>query len=176
MLQQAAYVPTLCYYPADKLPLIRKWLGKSYQYHPQEGVSLGDKMANSFVRAFNEGHGRVVLIGTDVPDLPSRIIHEAFGALKTHPAVIGPSEDGGYYLIGFQRQGFLPEVFQNMPWGTETVLTRTLTIFEKKQRSVYQLPLWRDIDTEEDLKALFMRNSHGQAAYRTMAVIKSYSR
>jgi rSAM/selenodomain-associated transferase 1 len=174
-LQKTVYQPTLCYHPRRKLSLITQWLGEEYDYWPQEGASIGDKMANGFRRAFREGFDRVVILGTNLPDLPHHIVNTAFDALETHQAVIGPSKDGGYYLIGFRAHGFLPAIFKNIPWGTDRVFTDTLAVFGSKIASVFLLPKWQDIDEKEDLEALFKRNEGGKAACCTMALLTAHS-
>ncbi|MDB2701862.1 TIGR04282 family arsenosugar biosynthesis glycosyltransferase [Flavobacteriaceae bacterium] len=113
----------------------------------QSGNDLGIRMAN----AFNEGfltHSPVVIIGTDLWTLNVLDIHKAFKALKTHKTVIGPSADGGYYLLGLQ--GFIPTLFKEKKWGSTTVLTDTLN--DLKKEDVYLLEEKNDIDTYNDLK------------------------
>ncbi len=73
----------------------------------------------AFRKAFDMGFKRVVLVGSDIPDLPLEFIEEAFTSLKEEDAVIGPAYDGGYYLIGFKDKTFSPQVFERMAWGTE---------------------------------------------------------
>ena len=98
-----------------------------------------------------------------LPDLPGAVFEAAFAALGHHQAVIGPTLDGGYYLIGFHPQTFLPAVFQTIPWGTTRVLAETLAVFRRHGLSVHQLPVWRDIDDLDDLIA-FARRPFGAAA------------
>jgi glycosyltransferase A (GT-A) superfamily protein (DUF2064 family) len=130
-------------------------------------------MANAFRDAFSEGFEQVVLIGSDIPDLPSRIIHEAFSALDREGAALGPAVDGGYYLIGFRRSAFVPEVFKNIPWSTEKVLTETLAAFGKKKALVRLLDEWQDIDIAEDLTVLANRHPEDiSAAPGTLAFLR----
>jgi rSAM/selenodomain-associated transferase 1 len=148
----------ICFHPAGQRARLEGWLGPGYACWPQSGGTLGERMAAAFQRAFHAGAERAVLIGTDVPDLPDRILREAFHAFQRYPAVIGPATDGGYYLIGFTRQGVVPEIFGHLPWGSETVFPETLRIFEKSGTPVHLLPAWRDIDEYEDLLAFARRN------------------
>jgi glycosyltransferase A (GT-A) superfamily protein (DUF2064 family) len=113
-------------------------------------------MKNAFFEVFSKGYQNTILIGSDSPDLPGTLIEEAFLSLRDHGAVIGPSLDGGYYLIGFRADTFLPEVFDRMPWSTPDVFTRTVGIFQKKDFLIHILPQWRDVDTFDDLKALYV--------------------
>ena len=90
-------------------------LGDEFSYIPQTGDDLGERMKLAFLRCFSEGARSVVLIGSDIPDLPARIVDEAFRALDENDAVIGPAADGGYYLIGFKRDTFNGNVFPGIP-------------------------------------------------------------
>ncbi len=144
--------------PPDAEEEVRNWLGRGYVYIPQAGNNLGERMENAFVRSFAEGIEKAILIGSDIPDLTNHIISEAFGSLDTHEAVIGPATDGGYYLIGFQRGTFLPEIFHGITWSTGSVFAETMKVLEEYGYGTHILPEWRDVDTLEDLGALFLRN------------------
>jgi glycosyltransferase A (GT-A) superfamily protein (DUF2064 family) len=100
------------------------------------------------------GYKRVVLIGSDIPDLPMKYIEEAFQSLKRMDAVIGPAYDGGYYLIGFKDKTFSPQVFEGIAWGTTSVFDETMKKLNRFGRAVHTLPWQRDIDTAEDLRYL----------------------
>jgi hypothetical protein len=103
--------------------------------------------------------------------LPKEIIDEAFAS--DGEAVIGPATDGGYYLIGFKRDTFLPHIFEGMQWSTAFVFERTMEIFRKHSYNVYILPQWRDVDTPEDLKTFYERNRNTAFEHsRTMGLIK----
>jgi hypothetical protein len=111
-------------------------------------------MRNGFTEAFEMSFKRVVLIGSDIPDMLLEFIEEAFTSLKKKDAVIGPALDGGYYLIGFKEKTFSPQVFEGMAWGTETVFDETMQALKKLHRKIHTLPYQRDIDTVEDLRNL----------------------
>lgn len=121
-------------------------------------------MREAFEETFQQGYRSALLIGSDVPDLPADIFKEGFGALSVHDAVLGPSVDGGYYLIGFRDDTFRPEIFEGMPWSANAVFQKTLEFFITLGDMVHILPPWRDIDVIEDLKALMHR--HGESAFR----------
>jgi rSAM/selenodomain-associated transferase 1 len=109
---------------------------------------LGAKMARAIA-----GHiaaGPVVLIGSDAPTLPRPYLHQALDALVEHDVVIGPSDDGGYYLVGARRD--LPELFADMPWSTAAVLPTTLGRLAGHDHVV--LPAWYDVDSAADLERL----------------------
>jgi len=114
----------------------------------QEGTSLGDRMENAFISLFNKGYQRIVIIGTDIPDLNSKHILKAFDALRNHDYVIGPSIDGGYYLLGMKSINHC--LFRNKKWGESTVLEET--ILNIKNQNLHLLEKLNDIDTFEDLK------------------------
>lgn len=151
---------TICYDPSVSEKEFIDWLGVQHSYIPQSGSDLGARMKNAFEQVFDTGLKEAVLIGSDAPDLPIDLIDRAFSAFETYDAVIGPSSDGGYYLIGFSRQRFLPEIFDGISWSTETVFQDTMKIFDQNDNKVRTLPLWYDIDTVKDLKALILRNEH----------------
>lgn len=156
-LDKGDYCLKIFFHPPDREALLSKWLGRDRCYEPQRGDDLGERMKRAFEKCFSEGFEAAILIGCDIPDLTGEIIKEGFAALIASDVVIGPSYDGGYYLIGFQSGTFLPEVFTGIPWGTGGVLKRTREILESKGR-LSLLPLWRDIDTYEDLNALIERH------------------
>jgi len=148
-----------CFHPSEAGAACAEWLGEHLVYRPQRGDDLGQRMARAFRQAFDEGFSRVLLIGSDSPDLPLGLFERAFVALDTHEAVIGPSSDGGYYLIGFTAQGFLPAVFENVQWSTADVFRRTMNILQRHRRRTCVLPQWHDVDTWSDLEDLLGRNA-----------------
>ena len=173
MLRKGGYPFIICFYPADAGRYIEKWLGKGYAFVPQTEGDLGERMKNAFNKAFSEGFESVLLIGSDIPDLPNRFIDEAFAALRSHDAVIGPSLDGGYYLIGFKKSAFIPSVFQGIAWGTQDVFACTMDIFIRLDCLPYILPQWMDVDTLDDLKALYHNNINNDfAASATMQYLQ----
>jgi hypothetical protein len=144
----------LCFHPPEAKGLIMGWLGSGYDYMPQQGEDLGQRMKNAFQECFAEGYDSALLLGSDIPDLPVMIIKEGFCSLINSDAVIGPAYDGGYYLIGFRSDTFLPEVFEGISWSTDNVFQKTMEICAERDLIVATLPRWRDIDTYEDLQEL----------------------
>jgi rSAM/selenodomain-associated transferase 1 len=151
--------------PASSEQQFRTLLGEERSLLPQEGADLGERMKNAFLDVFSEGFERAVLMGSDLPDLPGRIIRDALLSLDTYGSVVGPSQDGGYYLIGFRKSTFTPEAFDSMPWSTDTVLESTLYILDQHHRTVYMLEYWNDIDTFENLKSLLHRSANSTFAH-----------
>jgi len=167
----------VCFTPADAETDFKEWLGPERTYFPQEGGDLGERMSNAFRQAFCRGYQRVILIGSDSPDLSAAILDEALDSLDDNDAVIGPSRDGGYYLIGFRDDSFKPEVFEGIEWSMETVLETTLRNLENNWDQVHMLQEWNDIDTMEDVMGLYQRSKQGKGegegeCERTMRFIK----
>lgn len=159
----------VCIHPPDALPAASSWLGERRTYLPQTGTDLGMRMEQAFRAIFAEGVERAVLIGSDLPDLPVERLHEALRALETNDAVIGPARDGGYYLIGFRRDGLLPDIFRGITWGGPGVFERTMEVFRQAGTTVHVLPPWQDADTIQDLRDLIKRNEGTAfASSRTM--------
>jgi hypothetical protein len=150
--------------PPNDLGTFQQWLGNGFSYTPQKGADLGDRMRNAFEDTFAAGSVKAVLIGSDSPDMPAEFVSRALEALDSYDGVVGPSSDGGYYLIGFTRTGFLPYVFGDIRWSGEAVLTQTLKKLEQGRRSVFVLPQWHDVDTFEDLKLLLARSRYSEFA------------
>ncbi|MHB8844344.1 MAG: TIGR04282 family arsenosugar biosynthesis glycosyltransferase [Nitrospirota bacterium] len=148
----------VCYHPPEAGAAVRRWLGSSREYLPQEGADVGERMENAFSQAFAGGCPRAILVGSDIPDLPPAVFTNALRALDDHDAVIGPAQDGGYYLIGFRSDTFLPGAFRGIAWSTASVFPRTLQVLEGAGRKVLRLPLWRDVDTLDDLRDLAARS------------------
>jgi uncharacterized protein len=140
--------------PCDAAGLVRDWLGPDYDLTPQQGIDLGERMKVAFSAGFDEGFTRAVIIGSDSPDIPPHLYHQAFDALDSSEAVIGPATDGGYYLLGFRDSTFTPGVFDGVAWSSDRVFAETLTHLTSAGRTVHRLPEWRDIDCIDDLHAL----------------------
>lgn len=155
MLKKGEYPLRIFFYPPNAEAEIGKWLGSACHLTPQKGDDLGERMINAFREAFTEGFQSAVLIGSDTPDLPCAFIDEAFLSLNDHEAVIGPSFDGGYYLIGFRRETFHASAFEAVPWSTAEVFRKTTEILSDKQCRVHILQKLRDIDTIHDLRIFY---------------------
>lgn len=170
MLNRTGIPLRIFFDPPQELEAFRAWLGKSYSFLPQQGSDLGERMELAFQRIFDEGAKEAVLIGTDIPGLSASVVHDAFGAFERYDAVIGPANDGGYYLIGFRNRSFAPSVFRAMPWSTERIYQDTLGRLMQAARAVFVLPECIDIDTRDDLRELLSRLSFAQTS-RTLAFL-----
>ncbi|WP_066221625.1 TIGR04282 family arsenosugar biosynthesis glycosyltransferase [Formosa haliotis] len=124
------------------------WDTELFRKKLQSGNTLGERMQHAFSDLFQNYYKKVIIIGSDILDLTTEMIDEAFNQLEHHDVVIGPAKDGGYYLLGMKT--LAPHIFENKAWGTETVLQDTLKDLENK--SVSLLEELNDIDTFEDIK------------------------
>ena len=173
MIDSTDYPIHIHFAPPDAGRQMKEWLGGAGEFYPQADGDLGDRMAAAFKHAFSKHVSRAVLIGTDFPDLPASFIHRAFDSLLTHDAVLGPSHDGGYFLIGFSRHGYVPEVFQDISWSSDKVFSETARAFEKHHTTVHYLDQWWDIDTYADLMEFIRRlkDTAGVAAPETKKLL-----
>lgn len=125
------------------------WDNERYHKELQISGELGEKMEHAFQKAFDKGYERVAIIGSDCYDLNTDILKNAFDQLSKHDFVIGPSFDGGYYLLGMRQ--FSPQLFANKQWSTETVFRDTQADIRMSGLSLHLLQTLSDIDTEQDL-------------------------
>jgi rSAM/selenodomain-associated transferase 1 len=141
----------VCYTPSSSVGLFKDLLGdRTLEYRPQKGGDLGERMGRSFLCAFEEGAKRAVIVGTDVPSIPPEILCSAFHRLSEDDLVLGPAEDGGYYLIGLKRPA--PGLFTGIEWSGGNVLDSTLDAAKRLGLKAALLPTLKDIDTFEDLR------------------------
>jgi hypothetical protein len=126
-----------------------QWIGdfKTVQY----GADLGERMLNAFRDGFDAGYKKIVLIGSDLPDINETHIKKGIEALSENDVVFGPAEDGGYYLIGLSK--IKESIFINKPWSQSSLLNETLQELQRLNVSVGTLASLNDIDTYEDLIA-----------------------
>ncbi|HXG53539.1 MAG TPA: TIGR04282 family arsenosugar biosynthesis glycosyltransferase [candidate division Zixibacteria bacterium] len=140
--------------PSSPEEFVRSFVPPGFSSFAQRGNGLGERMRFAFERLLRRGFERVVLIGADLPPVPLEFLERAY-ALLERPAidvVLGPSTDGGYYLVGMKRE--VPGIFEGIAWSRSDVLARTLERLETAGISWGLLPFWYDIDTAEDLRGL----------------------
>ena len=135
-------------YYSEKIENNDFWKASLFEKKLQKGADLGERMQHAFETAFDRGYKKVLIIGSDLFELTSTLIISALEALETYDISIGPSLDGGYYLLGMKE--LHPAVFKNKKWGTDSVLENTLQ--DLKQQNVKLLEALNDIDTFEDLQ------------------------
>jgi len=136
--------------PPDAAGELRSWL-PGLRLIPQAGADLGERMQNALAHALGRGADRAAVIGTDTPRVDRERVNEALTALDTADLVLGPAEDGGYYLLALSRTW--PELFTGVSWSTPEVRTETLERAAALGLRVHQLPFLRDVDTADDLRA-----------------------
>jgi hypothetical protein len=128
------------------------WLGADLPVRPQAAGDLGEKLRAAVADAFARGAGGVIAIGGDCPGVDAACLERAAAGLRDHDCVLGPALDGGYCLLGLRERE--DGLFRCIPWGTETVLEATRKRCRETGRSVLLLEPLRDVDTEEDARAL----------------------
>ena len=141
-------------YEGGNQKLMEGWLGADYIYSPQNKGDLDRRMGEAFEAAFVTGATTAVIIGTDIPGISVENLHKAFNSLQNNDLVLGPANDGGYYLIGLQKDSFtraIPQLFTGIPWGTQSVLNDSLEIAQKIGLKYMLLEKLEDVDRPEDL-------------------------
>jgi rSAM/selenodomain-associated transferase 1 len=154
--------------PPDGRDAVRTWLDGlgAAAFYPQVGGNLGTRLAHAFGRSFAEGNDAVVIVGTDAPGVNRRVVTAAFRALRRHDLVLGPSLDGGYYLIGLSAAH--PALFRSIPWSTKGVLRATEARAKELSLNCRLLAPLRDVDTAADARALgLLRGFVGPTIDRT---------
>lgn len=124
------------------------WPNAIYQKELQKGENLGIRMRNAFQNGFDSGYEKIIIIGSDMYDLSLSELEDAFKQLELNDYVIGPAEDGGYYLLGMTQLN--EALFVNKEWGTSSVLASTLKNIEDEKIAL--LPVKNDVDHYEDIK------------------------
>lgn len=149
---------SVAYDPHPKHPDLA-WIEDSPPWFRQADGDLGARLIAAFKTAFRARSKKVVIIGSDCPDLDPRILRDAYARLDDADAVLGPAEDGGYYLVGLRAP--MPHLFTKMEWSDSSVLKSTLERLRLRGESFELLPEHADVDTFGDLKALSRRLAAG---------------
>lgn len=139
--------------PAGALQVDTHWIDAKFPppFFLQGGKDLGSRLTAAARRIFQAGPARLIIIGTDCPQLEPGMLQNAFEQLKRHDLVLGPAKDGGYYLIGMCQER--PEIFEGISWSTSRVLEQTKAQATRLGLSVGYLPQLTDIDIFADLLA-----------------------
>jgi rSAM/selenodomain-associated transferase 1 len=135
---------------ADYINNADLWSEGSYKKRLQAGNDLGERMKDAFIEVSSEGYENICIIGSDCFELTTSILSDAFASLNNNDFVIGPSEDGGYYLLGMSKPIY--EVFEKKAWSSDKVYPDTINDIKRKQLSLHVLPTLSDVDTFEDCK------------------------
>ena len=163
----------LCAYP--NLDLINRTFGKFDNFLQVDG-NLGVKMQKAFEKQFELGYEKIVLIGSDTPHLSKELLSESFDRLEDlkdlnkNKIVIGPSEDGGYYLIGFNKSALKKEIFEDISWSTSEVFNQTLQ--KVNTNELYLLKYLNDIDDIDDLKTFYKEYEKTFTSSNTIQFLK----
>lgn len=154
----------MTYTPEDSLYMIENQIPDSMESFPQTGEDLGQKMYNAVNQILQKGYSKVVLIGSDIPDLSAKDIQKSFEILDGHNVVLGPTYDGGYYLVGMKTSH---EKIFRIPkkWGGKSVLESTIDIGNEQNLTIGLSQKYRDIDTKEDLFEFEKKNEDSKSSH-----------
>jgi uncharacterized protein len=139
----------------------------------QRGTDIGERMYCALLDVFALGFERCVLIGSDIPDLPAGMINDAFEILRSFDVVLGPSTDGGYYLVGCRPDSLRPSMFSDIPWSTALVFSETLKRLAEAGLESAELPPWSDIDKPADLRKFYEQNSDPTSTSQVIHFLKT---
>ena len=168
----------IAYTPREAQPDLQALIGDNATYIPQTGDDLGERLVFATRWAAEQGYTKILIVGSDSPTLPISYISEAITLLDTRDIVIGPSVDGGYYLIGFAVESLktaVPLVFSGIAWSTADVLRQTITRIQATGATLGLLPPWYDVDTAEDLAFLHAHISAMRLAGDTVQAVRTES-
>ena len=160
------------FWPPEAEKELQDWLGNHFDYVPQQGADMGERMYFSFEHVFAKQYKRAVLVGSDIPTMDVTTIESAFSKLKRYDVVLGPSVDGGYYLIGLNSPH--PELFRNVGWGTNMVREQTLRAAKKCSLTVDELKPETDIDTFSDVISLWQHLEKMKKKQAVLQLPKTY--
>ena len=168
----------IAYTPPEAQHDLQALIGDDTIYIPQVGNDLGERLVSATQWAAQHGYTKILIVGSDSPTLPIPYISEAITLLDTRDIVIGPSVDGGYYLIGFSVENLpmiVPYMFEEIRWSTADVLRQTVTRIQSTEATLGLLPPWYDIDTPEDLAFLHAHISALRLAGDTVQAVRTES-
>lgn len=175
-LNSAADRRLIAYSPIDKANEFSNF--PQWQHTPQSDGPLGERMANYFIDTFANDADRVVLIGSDCPNITPEIITQAFESLERADVVLGPTFDGGYYLVGMS--GKFHDIFSDITYSTESVLEETLALAKRNNISCHCLDRLNDIDEIDDLNQYIQQlrdnQSSGDASTMEAVLLEELSR
>lgn len=168
------YDVIVCFAPPERCNDVRSWLGEDVVLARQEGEDLGERQHNALKSAFEAGYRKAAVMGSDVPLVTVGDVNEAFGLLEYADTAIGPSEDGGYYLLG--ARGACEILFEGISWGGRNVLRETKNRIEKAGLDFRLAASHYDIDSSEDAERLWeslVKRGKGKRPERSFNVLDS---
>jgi rSAM/selenodomain-associated transferase 1 len=149
-------VDLFIHYSGGSAQNMTDWLGP-HRFRPQAAGNIGKRMQAAFTEAFAANYQFVVLIGSDIPGIDTNILCQAFATLQKGQAVLGPTRDGGYYLVGLDGENaplLAPLLFSRMKWSTSEVFATSFIRLRNAGHEPLILPQLRDVDTAEDLRSV----------------------
>ena len=155
----------IAFTPENAAGFFEGFIAQGFTCFAQRGQSLGERMSHAFEHLFASGFENIILIGSDLPTLSVKFFQQAYAELeKSADVVLGPSGDGGYYLIGMKRM--LPDIFENVAWSSPDVLSQTIHKLDNLGLRHELLSEWYDIDTAKDLERLQSQTAHREVAMK----------
>ena len=170
--------PVVAYTPDESKSTFQDLTPPHFRLLPQRGDDLGARILFTFEQLFRQGYTQVIVIDSDTPTLPTAYLEQALSLIATrqNDVVLGPTEDGGYYLIGLRQAH--AKLFERMPWSTSQVFPETRRRSEQAGLTVACTESWYDVDTPEDLVRLMASLDHIQdgLAQRTRQFLRGFRR
>lgn len=165
--------PVIAFTPREAAAAMAALAPAGFRLLPQEGDDLTARLTGLLDRLLDEGHPAALVMDSDSPTLPMAYVAEAVRALAVVEAdvVVGPSDDGGYYLIGLRAPH--PALFEGVPWSTPGLLAATLDRARRLGLRVRLLPSWFDVDTAADLRRLRAEIAGAGGPARTAAFVRT---
>ena len=152
---------------------IIKWSKKKFLYFSQQGKDLGERMKNAFEIVLSQHNQKAIIIGTDIPDLSKEIILEATDVLDESDLVLGPSHDGGYYLLGMRK--IYNNLFEDIKWSSGLVFNSTMERALSLNLKVKELQMLRDIDTKEELDSWLLQADNMELKRKILSLLEKYN-
>jgi uncharacterized protein len=166
----------IAFTPETAAGFFEGFISQGFTSFAQRGGSLGGRMSHAFEHLFASAFEKIILIGSDLPTLPLEFFHQAYACLeKSADVVLGPSADGGYYLIGMKRM--IPAIFEDIAWSSVDVLSQTIHKLDNLGLRHELLSEWYDIDTAKDLERLQSQTVLREVAMKnTFALLNELTR
>jgi rSAM/selenodomain-associated transferase 1 len=155
----AGYESIVCFSPENARREVRSWLGPDLRLWSQLGDDLGSRQFHAMRQALEGGYRKAAIIGSDCPTITPGDVEAAFSSLSANDLVLGPCEDGGYYLIGATRP--IESVFEGISWGSQRVLSETLEKAQEAGLTFELLDVKYDIDSYSDLERYYRSGKDG---------------
>ena len=153
----------------DKKKII-EWTNNNFFYYHQVGDDLGERMFNAFEFVFNQQNRQAIIVGTDIPDLSKEIILGAIDSLDKNDLVIGPSYDGGYYLLGMKKVH--SGLFEDIEWSSNSVFSSTVRKANALNLKIKELQMLRDIDTKNELDNWLLQADNMELKNKILSLLK----